>query len=69
MTDNASIGSHCARCLRPAPSKGDSGFIYWEVLDAEAQLMICPECITPQEQQAMEGVDVDFVDEIGEWEA
>jgi hypothetical protein len=58
MTDN-SIGSHCARCLRANPDPdpvGDSLPWDWEYLNADGEPVgvVCPDCITPEEQQAMD---------------
>lgn len=61
--------SHCARCLR-VPRPGDLGYrpgedtppLDWEVLTdsaGEVTGVICPDCITPEEQQA---VDEDTMD-------
>lgn len=47
------IETHCARCLRPAPAADSTAFLEWEVVDDD-DVVICPECITPEEQQAMD---------------
>jgi hypothetical protein len=61
--------SHCARCLRvPGPKDfdyqpgDDTPPVSWEVLsgsDGEVIGVMCPDCITPEEQQA---IDEDAMD-------
>jgi len=57
------IDSHCARCLRPAPDEESDEFLTWEVLkldedrDSDRLVMICEDCLTPEEQQAMANDD------------
>jgi hypothetical protein len=53
------IDTHCARCLRPAPGEGDVGD--WEFFD---EVIVCPDCITPAEQQAMDEDGMAMLDEI-----
>jgi hypothetical protein len=51
------IHSHCARCLRPAPDEESDEFLTWEVLtldedkDSGRLVIVCEECLTPEEQQ------------------
>lgn len=54
------IDTHCARCLRPAPGEDDTD-LYWECLD---EVIVCPDCITPAEQQAMDEDGMAMLDEI-----
>jgi hypothetical protein len=59
MTDDKPLDTHCARCLRPAPHDiDDPEFDDWEALtvdeDEPGSLVICPDCITPEERQAMD---------------
>jgi hypothetical protein len=61
--DTGPLDSHCARCLRPAPSPDDDEFGYWEALGDEGQLALCPDCITPEEQQAMDEAIMDLMDQ------
>jgi len=62
------IGTHCARCMRPAPDwlttdRGEmSQLLDWEALGDDGLLILCPDCITPEEQQAM---DADMMDWLG----
>jgi hypothetical protein len=61
------IESHCARCLRPAPPEDDQSFTDWEALayDADEVLgVVCPDCITPEEQQAMDEADEEMDEQI-----
>jgi hypothetical protein len=53
------IDSHCTRCLAPAPNVDDPAFMKWKALDDEGFLVECPTCITPEEQQAIEPMDLD----------
>jgi hypothetical protein len=43
----------CARCLKAAPAQDSPGFADWEAL-GDGQQVICPDCVTPAEQQAMD---------------
>jgi hypothetical protein len=63
VDDPGPLDSHCARCLRPAPSPDDDEFIYWEAFGDEGKLSLCPDCITPEEQQAMDEVIMDLMDQ------
>ena len=47
------IESHCARCLRPAP---DPLPTEWEAFPADdgQVLVICEDCVTDEERQAMD---------------
>jgi hypothetical protein len=51
------IDSHCTRCA--APNVDDPAFMKWKALDDEGFLVECPTCITPEEQQAIEPMDLD----------
>jgi hypothetical protein len=54
--------AHCVRCQRPAPAEDDPDFLHWEVLDDVD--MVCPECETPEEKQAVDEEDVRLADEV-----
>ncbi len=59
------IESHCIRCLRPAPDEDDRSIeaLEWEALtDDGGQVVgvLCPECITPEEQQAMDEEEMEL---------
>ena len=59
MSTEPPIESHCTRCLRPAPADDDRSIeaLEWESLvndDHEMIGTVCPDCITPEEQQAMD---------------
>src|SRR6188472_4511061 len=54
--------AHCVRCQRPAPAEDDPDFLHWEVLDDVG--MVCPECETPQEKQAIDEEDMRLADEV-----
>lgn len=58
-------GSACARCLRPAPPQDSREFIDWEAL-GNGQQVICPECITPAEQQAVDESDMELAEKVRE---
>ena len=53
--------AHCARCQRPAPAEDDPDFLHWEVLDDTD--MVCPDCETPEEKQAIDEEDMRLADE------
>jgi hypothetical protein len=46
--------NRCARCKRTAPPQDSDDFLYWEALGTDGAEVICPGCITGQEQQAMD---------------
>jgi anti-sigma B factor antagonist len=52
--DSHCIDSHCARCLQAAPLVGEPTSILWLPLDNDCTLIICPDCITPEEQQLLD---------------
>jgi hypothetical protein len=54
--------AHCVRCQRPAPAEDDPDFLHWEVLDDVD--MVCPECETPEEKQAIDEEDMRLADEV-----
>jgi hypothetical protein len=67
--------SHCARCLR-VPGPQDVGYqpgddtppADWEVLtdsDGEVIGVVCPECLTPAERQALDEDAMDLGEETG----
>lgn len=58
------IESHYARCLRPARQIDDPEDDDWETLGPEGTLLICPDCITPEEQQSMDDRDMELADEL-----
>lgn len=43
----------CARCGREAPPQESDHFGEWEALD-DGDAVVCPGCITPAEQQAID---------------
>ena len=48
MTDTP-IEGHCARCLKPTPPPGDPQLVDWEGVDGKGGMIICPDCIQPEE--------------------
>lgn len=61
------IDSHCARCLRPAPQDDDPASTDWEALtvgEGGGELIVCPDYITPEEQQAMDEAAMAVDDEL-----
>jgi hypothetical protein len=59
----------CQRCKRPAPPTTDHESLHWEALVSEGGEylgVICPGCITGQEEQAR---DADAMETIAEIEA
>jgi hypothetical protein len=50
----------CARCDKPAPD--DSSISEWEAFGASGEGWLCPDCITPEEQRAMDDTDMEPVD-------
>jgi hypothetical protein len=62
------IESHCARCLRPNPDLRDGSVpTSWEplVTGGECVGVICEDCITPEERQAMDEVDMYLMRQTG----
>lgn len=65
MKYEPSIESHCARCLRPAPPDDDRSIeaLEWTTLtyaDRDTTGVVCPDCITPGEQQSMDDDVMEF---------
>ena len=54
--------AHCVPCQRPAPAEDDPDFLRWEVLDDVD--MVCLECETPQEKQAIDEEEMRLADEV-----
>ena len=52
--------AHCIHCQRPAPAEDDPDFLHWEVLDDSD--MVCPDCETPEEKQAIDDEDMRLAD-------
>ncbi len=49
------LDSHCARCMTPAPPVESDSDLYWEAYTVDdAVYVLCPDCITPEEQQQMD---------------
>jgi hypothetical protein len=53
--------AHCVRCQRTAPAED---FLHWEVLDDSD--MVCPDCETPEEKQAIDREDMRLADQLDE---
>jgi hypothetical protein len=55
-------------CLRPNPEGDDGGLpSEWEVVadaDGIPVAIVCEDCITPEEQQAMDDADMGFIEEV-----
>ena len=51
-----SVESHCARCLTPAPDVEDGSRSprEWEALDADGLVIVCPNCMTPEELEVLD---------------
>lgn len=60
----------CTRCGRPNPESADGGLPNeWEALtDADGKVLgvICEDCVTPEEQQALDDDAMALLDELGE---
>jgi hypothetical protein len=54
------IPSQCARCLLPAPNLDYPSFAEWEALDDEGFFVVCPTCITPEDQQVIDEAAMDL---------
>ncbi len=48
MTE-APLEARCSRCSKPAPAVGEPESLDWEGLGNEGGLIVCPDCITPEE--------------------
>lgn len=47
--------SHCVCCLTVAPAEESSEFDDWEAFRSDGGLLlVCPDCITPVEQHAID---------------
>lgn len=51
-------GERCARCQRPAPSVESNEYVKWEAHGPDGTRMVCPDCVTPAERQAMDEADM-----------
>lgn len=60
------LDSHCARCMTPAPPVESDSYSDWEALGEDGAVVVCPDCITPEEQQQMDEQMMDLMDEYGE---
>ena len=63
MTRPDDIDERCARCSRPGSPESDvpaNDSLYWEVFTRgdEESFWVCPDCITPEEQQATDEDDM-----------
>lgn len=47
------MADQCARCHREAPPQEAADFIFWEAL-GDGSEVICPDCITGEERQAID---------------
>jgi hypothetical protein len=69
MTAMSAKVEKCYRCSRPNPEAIDGGLPdEWEVVTdggGEVVGVICEECITPAEQQAMDEADMELIKELG----
>lgn len=57
--------TRCARCRRVAPAQDSDAFLEWEALGDGGQV-ICPDCVTPAEQQAMDEDIMAMADKVRE---
>lgn len=48
------MSTYCARCRRPAPAEESAAYVDWEAAGPDGVEVICPDCITGGEQQAMD---------------
>ena len=44
---------NCIRCRRPAPPQDSDAFTEWEAADESGVEVICPGCVTREEETAM----------------
>lgn len=56
------LAPNCARCARPSPSQTSAEFKDWEAL-GDGGAVVCPDCITAEEQQAVDEDDMDTADQ------
>lgn len=54
----------CARCGTDAPPQEAAAFHQWEAIDPNGTAVVCPDCITPEEQQALDTLDMDTLDQL-----
>jgi hypothetical protein len=59
------LDSHCARCLTPAPPIEAADYIEWESLAADGSVIVCPNCVTAEERQAMDDVGMAADSDVG----
>jgi hypothetical protein len=46
--------AECVRCHRPAPDRDSAEFLQWDPVGDEAESLICPDCLTEDEETATE---------------
>jgi hypothetical protein len=54
----------CNRCGREAPPVESNAYAYWETLE-DGIALICPDCVTPEELQAMDEAAMDPIEDVG----
>jgi hypothetical protein len=61
MARRAETGEICARCHRVVPEEDSD----WEAFGEQGNtVVVCPECITPKERQAIDEADMELMDEL-----
>jgi hypothetical protein len=54
--DDMSISTQdCVRCHRPVPDQVSDEFLSWEALDETREQLICPRCLTADQERAIAG--------------
>lgn len=56
----------CARCKQEAPPEESDAFGDWEALGPDGDQIICPGCITGEEQQAMDEDMMEIAEKVRE---
>ena len=58
--------TQCTRCHRGAPPQDSDDFLHWEALGPDGLAVVCPSCITGEEQQAMDEDMMDLAEKVRE---
>ncbi len=53
----------CARCGKQAPPMESNAFLDWEAL-GDGSAVCCPDCLTADEQQAIDEADMELTAEV-----
>ncbi len=62
MSAEARAGNLCCKCYSQTPLQDSDEFLEWEAADSDGKRVVCPRCITPEEEQAILEDDAETMD-------